>query len=600
MSTEFLGPSSGGQGPDMKRLLLAVVLMTGILMVYSSYFGPKVPEEKLEQVTDAAPNKNVEIKGSPVLNNDLANFAEKAPNIIATATDIPLKIEKFSIGMKDGVDPANESALAARGGYLAAVSNQGAQIVDFQLVGYKVPIELGVTHAGINLFAVESRESTLTLPVNSRYEVVSSSSDRISLQYMTEQGVRVLRNFKFNPDQFMIEQEVILKNESKLDRLVALNILMNTEESTENKSSGFFSQNVESASVVWSGSKDGATERETVAIDAIEKTKEFVGKANYVGFDKRYFLVALIPDQAGLVEKTTVTTWSETVNDVEKKGAILALHEKPVILKPGDISTFSYSSYLGPKQLSLLRQAGHGLDENINFGWFGVISRPLLWLLGQIYGFVGNFGIAIILLTLLIKLATFPLTQKSFVSMQQMKKINPEVKELQKKYSHDRTLLSQKQMELYKEKGVNPAAGCLPMLIQMPVWFALYQMLWNSVELYQQPFILWITDLTAPDPYYVLPVAMGITMYIQQAFQPAMEDQPQMKYVMWGMPIFFTFIMLKMPAGLSLYIFINNILTIFQQLLIKRRYDKIDCTKSASSVILNQTSKGTRSHGFKK
>ena len=156
--------------------------------------------------------------------------------------------------------------------------------------------------------------------------------------------------------------------------------------------------------------------------------------------------------------------------------------------------------------------------------------------------------------------------------MQQMKKIAPEMKELQKKYSHDRAMLGQKQMELYREKGINPMAGCLPMLIQMPIWFALYQMLWNSVELYQQPFGLWIMDLTRPDPYYVLPVVMGVSMLIQQAFQPTMEDQPQMKYVMWAMPIFLTFIMLKLPAGLSLYIFTNNILTIFQQVYIKRRY----------------------------
>ncbi|MDA0712740.1 MAG: membrane protein insertase YidC, partial [bacterium] len=470
MSTDFLGPSSGGQGPDMKRLLLAVLLMTGILMVYSSYFGPKVSDEKLGQAAEAAESKNLDVESSPPLNKDLVGYAEKASDIVATAANIPLKIEKFSIGMKGGVDPGSESSIAARGGYFAAVSNQGAQIVDFQLVGYETPIELGATHAGVNLFAVASRDASVTLPVNSRYEVLSSSDDKISLQHMTEQGVRVLRHFKFNPDQFMIEQEVILKNESKLSRRVALDILMNAEEPIENKSSGIFSKSVEPTSIVWNGLKEGAVERETVSMDAIEKTKEFIGAANYVGFDKRYFLVALIPAEANLVEKTSVATWSELVDGVEKKGAVLTLHEKAVVLKPGELTTFSYSSYLGPKQLSLLREAGHGLDENINFGWFGVISRPLLWLLGQIYGFVGNFGVAIILLTLLIKLVTFPLTQKSFVSMQQMKKINPEIKELQKKYSHDRTLLSQKQMELYKEKGVNPAAGCLPMLIQMPVW----------------------------------------------------------------------------------------------------------------------------------
>jgi YidC/Oxa1 family membrane protein insertase len=196
----------------------------------------------------------------------------------------------------------------------------------------------------------------------------------------------------------------------------------------------------------------------------------------------------------------------------------------------------------------------------------------MLWVLMQNYGFIGNFGLAIILLTLIVKLITFPLTQKSYVSMQQMKTVAPELKALQKKYAHDRQLQGQKQMELYREKGINPMAGCLPMFIQMPIWIALYRTLWGSVELYQQPFVGWLIDLTLPDPLYILPVAMGVTMAIQTAFQPAPEDQPQMKYIMWGMPVFLTFIMLNLPAGLSLYMLTNNLLTILQQAYIKKKY----------------------------
>lgn len=156
--------------------------------------------------------------------------------------------------------------------------------------------------------------------------------------------------------------------------------------------------------------------------------------------------------------------------------------------------------------------------------------------------------------------------------MQKMKTVAPELKKIQKKYGHDRTQLGQKQLEFYKEKGINPMAGCLPMLIQMPIWFALYQMLWNSIELFQQPFFWWIHDLTQPDPFFIFPVVMGVSMFIQTMFQPTPEDQPQMKYIMMGMPVFLTFIMLSMPAGLSLYILTNNILTIFQQMYIKRKY----------------------------
>jgi YidC/Oxa1 family membrane protein insertase len=149
--------------------------------------------------------------------------------------------------------------------------------------------------------------------------------------------------------------------------------------------------------------------------------------------------------------------------------------------------------------------------------------------------------------------------------------LQPKLKELQLKYGHDRALQGQKQMELYKSHGVNPLAGCLPILIQLPIWFAFFQMLRNSVELFDQPFYGWITDLTTPDPYYVLPLLMGISMLIQQLLTPTPADQPQMKYVMMAMPVFLTFIMLNMPSGLSLYILTNNLLTILQQIIIKRQ-----------------------------
>ena len=576
----------GGQtpGPDIKRLLLAVVLMTGVLMTYNAFFAPRIaPEQAAQAVTEkaAAPNAS---EGQV---SDEAKIIAAAPGIVPTANDIALVTKEFSMSMPHVGD--SEASLASRSGYHTLVSNQGAQLQDFQLTGYKLPIELGATHLGVNLFAVASRNANLTLPANARYQVVSSDQDHVVLQHMTPQGVRILRHYRFLPNQFSIEHGIELRNESTQKRSVSLDFFMNTKEPGTGEKSSFFSAGDEQTSVVWQGEKD----REKVTAADLEKGKTFKGAAKYVGFDKRYFLVALIPFVASSVESTSASLWEIPAGTEKEKGVLLTLHEKPIELLPGSVTKLEFSSYLGPKQLTLLTQAGHGLDENIDFGWFGVLSRPMLWLLGQIFGFVGNFGVAIILLTMLIKLLTFPLTQKSFVSMQQMKKIAPEMKELQKKYSHDRAQLGQKQMELYKEKGINPMAGCLPMLIQMPIWIALYQMLWNSVELYQQPFMLWITDLTAPDPYYVLPVAMGISMFIQQAFQPTMEDQPQMKYVMWGMPFFLTFIMLKMPAGLSLYIFINNILTIFQQLLIKRRYGADEKPVLVEKIIPNQKPKRT-------
>ena len=208
--------------------------------------------------------------------------------------------------------------------------------------------------------------------------------------------------------------------------------------------------------------------------------------------------------------------------------------------------------------------------------WNSILIQPMVNSLVLLYSMASsNFGIAIVIFTIIIRAGMMPLTVKQSRQMKAMSALQPKLKEIQAKYKNDkdgRQKQSQETMKMYKDNGVNPI-GCLgPMFIQMPIWIALYRTLWGSVELYQQPLVGWLTDLTMPDPLYVLPIAMGVTMAIQTAFQPAPEDQPQMKYIMWGMPIFLTVIMISLPAGLSLYMLTNNLLTIVQQYYIKRKY----------------------------
>ncbi len=556
MADDFTG--LGGQGPDMKRLLVAVILMTGTLMVFNLFFAPPRAPEPAQVATG---NPVPKVQEAPK-----AAALEANKNIVATPENIPEQIKQFSFDLKAA--KKEHTTVALRGGYNVQVTNQGAQIRAIDLTGYKKPIHLSEQLIqGVGLFAIASRDVNLTLAKEAPYELVSSSDTDVIFQRVTPEGVRVKRKYHFYNDRFLTDQTVELTNEGKAVRQIALDVLLAAKtHSKEEVSGGYLTPGVEEIASVCRV----ADKRHRVSVEDLHKSAfDSNGSVAYAGFDQRYFLTAFVPKGDVGTEGCTI---SLAANGTSGNYALIAIHQKPMTVMPGETKTLLFAGYYGPKQLTLLKEADSQLEENVDFGWFGVLSRPMLWLLEQLFRFVGNFGLAIILLTLLIKLLTFPLTQKSFVSMQEMKKIAPHVKELQQKYSHDRTLLGQKQMELYKEKGINPMAGCLPMLIQMPVWFALYQMLWNSVELYQRPFGLWIFDLTQPDPFFVLPVAMGASMFIQQAFQPPIDDQPQMKYVMWGMPIFLTFIMLKLPAGLSLYIFTNNILTIGQQLYIKQRY----------------------------
>lgn len=233
-----------------------------------------------------------------------------------------------------------------------------------------------------------------------------------------------------------------------------------------------------------------------------------------------------------------------------------------------------FTVYLGPKEAELLKSAGRHLDEAIDYGpitrYFAFFAQILMRLMRWFQGFVGNWGIAIVLLTVTVKAVLLPLTLKSLQSMNEMRKLQPEMEKLRAKYKDDKEQLNQAVMKLYQEHKVNPLGGCLPLLLQMPVFFALWGALQTSVELYREPF-LWIRDLSLHDPIYVLPLVMGGSMFLMQKLSPQPADSTQAKMLLWLMPIFFTFIMFQLPAGLALYSLVNNVLSIIQQQVLMRR-----------------------------
>ncbi len=230
-----------------------------------------------------------------------------------------------------------------------------------------------------------------------------------------------------------------------------------------------------------------------------------------------------------------------------------------------------YLLYAGPKDLAELQAQDAGLEDSIDFWVVGIIAKPMVHMLKMFHGWIPNWGVAIVLLTLLVKVALLYFTHKSFKSMHAMQKLKPHMDELRAKYSNDRQKLNEEMMALYKRHKVNPLGGCLPMLLQMPVWIALYRSIYASVELYQAPLFGWIQDMSAPDPYYVLPLVMGLSMFLQQRLMPPAMDAQQARIMMYMMPIMFTVFMLFLPAGLVLYIFVNTLLGMAQQYYIKRK-----------------------------
>lgn len=525
------------QGPDPKNMLVAVLATSMIFMLYSYFFAP-IPENITQEEV-----VNVVESSKP-----LDIVAEQNPHEKATKSDIAIENINFQHEQE-----------AQRISYDALVSNEGASLKQYNLIDFKNHKIFDERSSFLSLY---SRNSHITLHKNTVYEITDKTQNSITLKHVTAEGLEVVRYWQFLP-LALIAEEITVKNISAKPLKVELGLdIIKVEE--KKPAAGFFNPGVSADSLVLKNNKH---EKVTFA-DLKKQTKE-ITDFSYIGIDEQFFLMAFIPSQKYI---SKVQSSVKEIDNLEQLSINFALNSS--ILMPSEEQKFAHKIFIGPKQVDLLSSITPPLDENIDFGWFGILSRPMLWMLVSINDWVHNYGLAIILITLIIKLLTYPLTKKSFDSQQEMKILAPKIKEIQAKYSHDRTLLGQKQMELYKEHGVNPLAGCLPLFIQFPIWIAFFQMLRNSVELYNQPFFAWITDLTLADPYYILPVLMGISMFIQQYLTPMPQDQPQMKYVMWGMPFFITLVMLNMPAGLSLYSLVNNILTIMQQLLMNKLKSK--------------------------
>jgi YidC/Oxa1 family membrane protein insertase len=300
--------------------------------------------------------------------------------------------------------------------------------------------------------------------------------------------------------------------------------------------------------------------------------KEVISPVKYIGVTSRYFLLALVNQSAsepkGVIQAADVNTQTP---------ARLSF-QYPVT---GKSISIPLRVYFGPKELELIRAVDPTLDHTVDFGWFTIFAYPILKFLHFLYQYVGNYGVAIILLTVLLKLVTYPLTYKSMKNMKEMAKLQPQLAKIREKYKDDKEALNREMLQTMKTHGANPMAGCLPMLIQMPIFFALYRVLYSSIELYHAPFFGYIHDLSAPDPFYVTPVLMSVLMFAQQKLTPNTATDPAQQKMLQFMPLIFGVFMLKLPAGLTLYMLTNSAASIIQQLLLNK---KLGITKNAPAL----------------
>jgi YidC/Oxa1 family membrane protein insertase len=416
----------------------------------------------------------------------------------------------------------------------------------------------------------------VSLPVGENWEVdkdqlrlmQDSEKGEITFSKNLENGLRIVKRFRFTSDQYTLNMDVEVQNNSSkvissqlgLEWIGEIALAKLAKE--DNKDYGLkyvFLKNQKVESKVFGGASTsgcvpscGAQKKTTIEpFDITEK-----GDIKWFSFGGEYFAALLIPPPS----KEATLSVKGSQNDILKA----EISPPRISVPPREKVNIAYQVYLGPKEEDRLKALGVGAEKLVDFGYFTIIAKPLLWFIRLTHKVTGNYGIDIIIISVLIKIIFLPLTQISFKSMKEMQKVQPEMNRLKEQYKNDKARLQQEIMLLYKRRKINPMSGCLPMLIQIPVFIALYNALQNGIEMRHAPFILWITDLSAKDPIYVTPIIMGATMFIQQKMTPTAGDPAQAKMFLL-MPVMFTFLFLSFPSGLVLYWLINNVLSIAHQ-----------------------------------
>ncbi|HCY87397.1 MAG TPA: membrane protein insertase YidC [Desulfobacteraceae bacterium] len=544
---------------EQKRLLLAVVLSIVVLVGYQFYFAPAPQPDNPSQEVPSQTQEAPAAQSSKVSDY---TAAAKAPKVVAPSADfrtISVSTPLYDITISEHLAAVNSLTLKD---FKETIDKDSPQK---QLINQEVVNQLGGS------LAVDTAAGTIQGMDNAVYRANTDSTEMtlnqgdktIAFAWTNPQGITVQKIFTLKADSYLIDCEILVQNGSDMPVNDSLSFTV----------PGLFNEDIKKRSRFAFEGPVAFFDREFTTIDPddIEDKDTYAGTVGWAGYTDRYFLTAVMP---AAPESATLKLSYD--NDIVVNRYIQPMER----LDPGKQATYNFTLYMGPKSYKVLGQYDNLLKKSINFGWFDIIAKPLLITMNYIHDVIPNYGIAIILLTILIKLIFWPLGTKSYKSMSEMKKVQPLMMEIREKYKDDKQRMNQEIMGLYKTYKVNPASGCLPLLVQMPIFFALYRMLYMAIELRHAPFVGWINDLSGPErlfnfdfaipfmeaPYGipVLTLLMGASFLLQQKMTPTAGDPMQAKMMMF-MPILMTVLFINFPAGLVLYMFVNNIISMGQQ-----------------------------------
>ncbi len=555
---------------EQARLLIAIVLSALIFLLWQLFFVDHEANRQAAKKTEQPPAKEEQVKElKPYPGDQEIAPTDKTPSV-ETDVLVPARIPR-SITVET---PLYRARLSEKGGgfssfilkkYRQKVAKDSPlqellpqkNLIETVLLGFA-----GKSLPGLDDAVFTASQTTDTIEIQ-------NTDQKISFAWKSDGGVVVEKTFTFSPDSYLIGLDVTIKNGSDRSIQDKLFIALNGSSPGDTRMYGF-----EGPSALIN------EELEEIDIDDIAEKNTYTGNLKWIALQDRYFMMSVIPDQIEDDASLRLFLKGDDLLEAQYVGP-------NGDIRPGTQYTYQYSLFFGPKSMEILNNMGHDLGKALNFGWFTMLAKPCVWIMNKLYSVIPNYGIAIIILTIFIKIILWPLGSKSYKSMSEMKKIQPLMKDIREKYKNDKKKMNEEVMSLYRTYKINPLGGCLPMVVQLPVFFALYRMLYQAIELRHAPFFLWIDDLSAPDrlfnfgfsipfmePPYGIPVLtiiMGATMLLQQKMSPPMGDPTQAKMMMF-MPLIFTVIFINFSAGLVLYWLVNNILSISQQYYIQKKF----------------------------
>ena len=543
---------------ESQRSLLFIALMVVTYLLFSQWQLENAPA--VEQPTNISQSDNTEqvadadfVPESTSLSTPITKKATSNAKLISVTTDtLQLKINT------QGGDIVEAKLLKFD-------TEQGNDIpyTVMQNGNQKYVAQSGLTGANGLDRVIKGRP--IYSSVQSNYELTGDNLT-VDLTFQDNNGLSVTKRFSFNAGSYSVGVDYLINNNT--NNSVSVQMYGQLKQSTLTDTSSGMLPTYRGAAFSTNEERYEKYDFDDIAEANLNKTTP----GGWVAMLEHYFVSAWVPN--GTENNQLYTNFS---NNQE---AVIGFKAPAITIDVGQQGSTSAIFYVGPKDQYVLDEIADGLGLTIDYGFLWMISKPLFWLLLQIQSIVSNWGVAIIVITLIVKGGMYPLTKAQYTSMAKMRELAPKMAQLKERFGDDRQKMSQATMEMYRKEKVNPAGGCLPLLLQMPIFLALYWVFLESVELRHAPFMFWIQDLSAMDPYYVLPVLMGISMYVMQKMQPMTVQDPMQQKIMQYMPVVFSIFMAWFPSGLVLYWFISNMISIAQMKVIFSGIEKKKLAKA--------------------